>query len=245
MSTENTEVVTWQEALRRKKLEQKMAAMGLSSGPKQISFQGGFIQIDGITPPNNEINGVILAFIGENAYYSGTWDPDNKRPPMCFALYSPTETMKPHPDAADPQSPTCETCPHFKWGSGNGGKGKACKQIARVAFMAGNPQEDDEVLASEVRFFKVPVTSVRNFTDYQGQIDTVNDKALFEVVTLVKPVPDKKTQFKLTFKAIGAVNREVIGSLLERVDVAEKQIAYSYPKFEEEEEVTTQTKEKM
>lgn len=73
-------------------------------------------------------------------YYSKAYDPDSKPTlPDCWSNFGD----KPDPKAPRPQGKSCESCKQNIVGSGNKGKGRACRYKRRLAVIAtGDPSGD-------------------------------------------------------------------------------------------------------
>ena len=185
-----------------------------------ISLRNGIMTFNGQQLANNEIDCVILAAPIERQYYSGRFDPDNPRPPVCFALSRDPRDMVPSPASEDQQHQTCKGCPMDEWGSSEvSTKGKACKETRRLILLPVDAIESaDSVKTSDIACLRPPVTSVKAFSTYTQTVAAAHSTPLFGVVTKIKVVPDAKTQFKLSFRAVNPVNLEVMTALMERAD---------------------------
>lgn len=88
-------------------------------------------------------------------YYKGTYNEDNSDKPTCYS----NDGVAPAPDVEEKQAKTCALCPHDRWGSGNEGRGKACRSSRRVAVAAPNRLDDPLLL-------RLPITSATALRDY-------------------------------------------------------------------------------
>jgi len=173
-----------------------------SGGFKAISLRGGILSIDDNPADDNEIRVIILSGIHENQLYDGDYDPDNKSTPICYAFGEKEDDMVPHEAAPEPQHQNCEECPLNQWGSADKGKGKACKNVRRLVCITEDALESPEALMeAEARMLKLPVMSVKNWTNYVKNVlaDEVK-RPSWGVVTTIKVVPDAKSQFRVQFK---------------------------------------------
>jgi hypothetical protein len=163
---------------------------------------------------------VIIAGFGfENAYYVDDFDPDDPKSPVCFAFAKEEDgedDMAPHPDSAEPQAKACADCEHNEWGSADKGRGKACKNIRRLALLSAKPLTEEAMLKGEIAVLKTPVTSVKGWKNYAHTIATVHNRPPFAVVTQLGAVPDPKSQFKLTFEHMANVEDEGVFNAIEK-----------------------------
>lgn len=166
---------------------------------KFISIRGGKLTFAGADVPGNELRCVILGWVHENQYYDGDFDPDVPQVPACYAFGQDTKTMEPHENAPDKQSDACEGCPINEFGSADRGKGKACKNVVRLAIIAESDLEDlDNV---EIVYMKVPVMSVKNFLVYAAKnLKVTLGRPYWSVVTNISVVPDDKSQYRVLFE---------------------------------------------
>lgn len=179
-----------------------------------ISFKSGILSINGIAMKGNKAPVVVIHSIFENQLYADKYDPNNLQPPVCFAFAEKDEDLKPHPDAAQPQAASCAECPKNAWGSDpGGGKGKACKNVRRLAMISAN--DLDEISKAEVALAKLPVTSVKNWSSYANQIANVLKIPPLAVITEISTEPDAKTQFQVNFQLMDKIeDGEKIKALL-------------------------------
>jgi hypothetical protein len=125
------------------------------------------------------------------------------------------------PASASPavQHATCEGCPKNEWGSApNGGKGKACRETRRLLLIpADSIGSVDAVKAAEVAALRPPVTSLKNYATYAQTLAATLKRPPLGVISEVAVVADAKTQFKVVFNMVKAIeDNAVIGALIER-----------------------------
>ena len=218
-----TEVVDWQAQL---------GALALATAEAEkpagnwVSFQGGRLKIGGNPIKDDKVEMVVLYSIFENQLYAiknakgeligQKYDPDNPASPVCFAFAEVDDELAPHPDSLWPQSKTCAECQWNAWGSDfDGGRGKACKNVRRLAIMSKT--DLDKVEKAEVALAKLPVTSVKNWSTYANQLANVLKLPPLAVVTEMSVVPNPKTQFQVEFQLVDKVgDGAVIQKLLAR-----------------------------
>lgn len=239
-----TAVTTWEDALKARALIAKRVAKHASGGGGNfLSFKGGILAYKGNEIDGDEIDVVCLDAVMENQFYEGAYDENQRQSPSCYAFGRDEEDMKPHPDvvaAGTAQYETCADCPNNAWDSavderGNPKRGKACKNVFRIAAIMGEDAETPEKIKSaEVFFMKTPVTSGKNWGNYANEL-AAQDLPPLAFITEVSVVKDRKSQFKVLFKAKERIDNKLVGAMLEKADIVEKTIDFPYPKFEEEE----------
>ena len=223
-----TAVVEWDKALAERAVRSKKTEEAVSVG-SFISFKGGVLAYAGNPVAGNKLAVVVLDAILENKFYTGKYDPNNKQPPACYAFGRDEDDMAPHEKASDPQSETCATCPHNEWDSGEGGRGKACKNVRRLAIIPADALKngEDGVADAEVAYAELSVTSVKGWAGYVNQLAATNRPPL-AYVTEIMVTPDAKTQFKINFKALEPVPNELLGAVLDKADKVEAMIEFPY-----------------
>jgi hypothetical protein len=174
---------------------QAKAAQSLRTSGAFITFKNANLKVDGNPVPNNQIDCRVLAAIPERAWYDGPYDADNAQVPACYAL----DSGAPHPDASNPQSDTCMDCGKNKWGtapprpgSNVPGKGKACREGARVIVVPANVP----LKTAPMYTAKVPVTSLAAIQNYIGRCAD-SGRLSGEFVGIMSVSEDKKTFFKV------------------------------------------------
>ena len=200
-----------------------------------ISFRGGRLSYQGNQIKGDELDVVVLDHVLENCYYPGIYDSDNPAPPTCYAFGRDEDEMSPHPNVKEPQASKCSECEWNKFGSAHTGKGKACKNTRRLAVIPADSATDPErVMAAEVAFVKVPVTSVKGWASYVRGLSAMDNIPPLGAITTLGVVPDPKSQFKATFQKAGLVDQEVIPAILDRHDAMSEEITFPYPEASEE-----------
>jgi hypothetical protein len=227
----------WDEELARQAQMAASIEESVIVGGNFVSTRGGRLSFNGGEVPGNKLNVIILDHILENHYYTGRFDPDTPQSPVCFAFGRTEVEMAPHEKATEPQAEACKGCPLNEFGSADTGKGKACKNIRRLALIPEDAIEDLEGV--QVAYFKVPVTSVKAWAGYIQQLANVLRRPPFAVVTEISIVPDAKTQFKVQFKLVSQIDDgDHLAALLAKKNEMAETIAFPYaPPSEEEEKV--------
>lgn len=229
------EVVTWKEELAA---AAKAVAKVERPSVAGISLKAGMMQLSRVPVPGNKLLCVVVASIFENKYFSGAYDPNKVVPPDCFAYSDDGENMAPHAEAKDPQSASCAGCPQTQWGSavsnGRPSKGKACKEVRKLALLPASALiENGGVNGSEMAIISIPVTSVKNWSNYVNELNNEFARPPWAVLTEISVTPDAKTQFKVHFKYAGTVNDEYLGPMRERIASATQVLTQPYEYSEE------------
>ncbi len=234
--------VKWDEEMAR---QAKVAAdMENSVATGQFfSTQSGILQWNGMPMPNNMMAVIILDSILENVYYSGNYDPENPQGPTCFAFGREDAAMSPHKVVVENGTAQCDVCKNCRWnewGSADRGKGKACKNVRRLALIsAGNldgqgtgkliqPFGEEELETGQIGFLKLSVTSVKGYAAYVKQLAGALKRPPYGVYTLVRVVPDPKSQFKTQFTPLGLIPSELLPIVMKRHEEAVAGIDFPY-----------------
>ena len=221
MSTELTNV---QQRVAQQLERQALAAQGLRTTGAYISFKNANMKIDGAPVPNNMVDVRVVAIVPERTYYAGEFDADQAQVPDCYSLDDPNQH---HPEASNPQSDNCKECPHNRWGSGPRGRGKACREGARVIVMPANVPLKSAALYTA----KVPVTSLGTVTAFSARCSQAQ-KLSGEFVTVLSVVEDKKSFFKVHLN-IKEISTDLnIEELLAKQDQAYELAMQPYPSLE-------------
>jgi hypothetical protein len=133
-----------------------------------ISTKGKtFTLPDGTSDPG-PMNCIILDWCTANVYFEGIYNPQDVKPPVCWALGRRVAEMEPSLHAPKQQHNACKGCPQNEWGSAGGGsKGKACKNTRRV--LIARPDADE---ATQPWIISVSPTGLKHFDKY---INTLAD----------------------------------------------------------------------
>lgn len=244
------DLVQWDEELAKQ--AEIAAGMEANSGGGQFfSVQAGLLSWQDAPLPDNQMAVIILDGIMENVFYEGPYDPDNPQSPVCFAFGRDEKLIRPHQvvvDAHNEQcgmSGLCDGCEMNEWGSADVGRGKACKNVRRLAMIPAGTlkdgkfvlNDDEEHYASTaIGFMKLPVTSVKGYASFVKQVAGALRRPPHGIITKVKVVPDPKSQFKVLFEPIMNVPDDLMGIVMSRHDEAMATIDFPYTTNEEAEE---------
>lgn len=229
--------------------EQAEAATNMERGApmgRNFSFKGGQMVFDGAPIKDNEVIVIVAAAVIEKAYYEGDYDPDLPEPPICFAFDTDPDNLAPIPeDVADLQNDACHDCQWNKFGSADRGKGKACKDVRRLALIPAGTierngdltliEDPKELQKAEFGFAKLPPTSLTAFSAFVRQVANTMKRPPHGIYAIMKCVPDAKNQFTIAWEAIDLVDKKCLPAVMERHDEAMKAIMqpYTYPSDEE------------
>jgi hypothetical protein len=244
-----TALANWDEKLAAYATE-AVAVTG-SGGGSFISFKGGIISINKTPLEGNVLEAVVVAHLFENAWYPGKYDPDNPMPPDCFAFGDDPDTMAPHADSSNPQGMAdpdtekgrdkdgnilgkCADCWANQWASAEQGRGKACKNMRRLALIAGDEEALKTIGDEKIEFMKTTVTSSSAWDDHVKNVAATLNRPPFAIVTNITTAPDPKTQFRMIFK----VNRSIedpslFDELIKKHEEALVKLPFPYSAMEE------------
>jgi hypothetical protein len=186
-----------------------------------LSTKGGVLTYRGNTITGNKLQCVILSAPIERLYYDSRYDPTKIVGPRCFAIAPIATGMCPSDAAEEKQNATCEGCSKNEWGSAaNGGKGKACRETRRLLLIPVDAVGSaDAVAAAEVAALRPPVTSLKNYSTYVQTIATTLKRPPLAVITEIAVEADPKTQFKVTFSLVKAIDdMAVVKALMARAN---------------------------
>jgi hypothetical protein len=232
------QVINWQERI--SKMARASAAAEVITG-KFLSCRGGILTYNGTPVAGNALECVIVASTHEHQYYPNPFNPAKVESPLCYAFGKLADDgeippMVPHPESTKVQAKSCDSCPMMAWGSDPlGGRGKACKEVRRLALIPMSALKDPEkILGSEEAYLKVPVMSVQNWSNYVHLV-AAHETEVFAVVTKLSVVPDARTQFRVNFEMVGKItDNNLLGHLYAKHEKAHRAIDFPYPKSEAE-----------
>lgn len=153
----------------------KQLAADAAEISKRIAAQGGaFIkctqdkkfQMPDKTEQPGPLTCVVVDFISANYFFDRPYRQGEVVPPSCFALGLEPRSLKPHETSPAKEAEECNTCPNNEFGSGPGGKGKACANSRLLAVVAPGDEEPT------IYLIKVSATGVKPFDNYVQTIKT-------------------------------------------------------------------------
>lgn len=195
------------------------------AGSDFVKTKGSKFEFKGavIKPP---LKVVVLGYTFENAYYVGDYDPDNKTSPVCFAISDRENDLAPHDTSPEKQGEKCVGCPQNEWGSGNKGRGKACKNQRRLLLMSVPTDKSgsvdlsklttDYVANAELAQLRISPTGIKGWAAYVKQVTNTLAAPLFAVVTSFSF--DETVDYPLVVPSLETEidDIEVIEALMER-----------------------------
>jgi hypothetical protein len=230
-----TALAKWDEILKaRAALAKKNEAV---VGGEFLSVKGGVLKYRGEVIKSGELDCVVVASILENCYRPGKYDADNPTSPICYSFGRDEKTMKPHEKSEKPQSDSCKTCQWNEYGTADTGRGKACKNIRRLAIIPIDALDKgaDGIADADVTHFELPVTSSTGWSKYVTSLEG-QGRPPEAVVTQISVEKDEDVQVRVFFKAQELVDDgALIEALLERSDKEAKAIDFPYQVFEAKE----------
>ena len=184
-----------------------------------ISTAGGKMSYNKQILPDT-IDVVVAAYSRENAWYATRYVAGEVTTPACYSFAEDGKPMTPHEEAPDPQAKECSTCPKNQFGSSTtGGRGKACKNIRKLALVMFEEEAD---LDYKTAYLRVPVTSGENWAKYLMSLVNELKRPAYSVVTRITITPHAKKQFELTFKYVKSIESREVGEKLKELWVKEK-----------------------
>lgn len=241
-TTGETALEPWEQEL----AEQAAAAAqqeASTGGGQFFSLRGGQLTFNGNQLPDNQMAVLILDWLLVNAYYSERFDPDAPQVPDCYAFGRDEKTMAPHPLVAKPQCETCVACPHNQFGSlvvdGQQRRGKACRNTRRLGLVPGGTLEPgtgrfapyttpEQVIGGPLAYLTIPPTSVAGFGNYVKQLAGALNRPPRGVFTKIEVVPDRRTQVKVNFVALGPIPGSIWDAIKTRAREVEAVIAFPF-----------------
>jgi len=224
-----TALVNWEERLAAMAKQSVATESSVTSGAF-ISTRAGQLSYNGTPFVGNKVDAVVVDAVLENTYFGSRFDPDNPASPQCYAFGrgEEGEEMVPHDKSPDPQHPTCKGCPQNEFGSADNGKGKACKNIRRLALIPASPLDANALSKSDVAYLKVPVTSVKGWATYVRTLEALQHRPPLGVVTQISCQPHPKDQFHVVFDHKLNLSNDLLSAVGPRYDVIREGIMFPY-----------------
>lgn len=245
-----TEVVDWEAQMAAQAEISAGAQRSAGGGGKFFSMKAGQLSFDGNPLPGNQMAVIIIADIIENSWYEGAYDPDTPASPKCFAFAHHEEALEPHPkvdqdEYFERQHDVCNGCPRNEWGSAETGRGKACKNVMRLAMIPAGTykakgsgrnvtfdleliDDDAHFAKAEVAYMKLPVMSVKNYSKFVKALAADMRRPPHGVVTNVYIEPDPKSQFRVMFEVIDTVDSALLPTIMNRHNAEKASIDFPY-----------------
>jgi hypothetical protein len=152
----------------------------------KVSTKGKIFQLPDGRTSAGPLVGVILDFVTLNNWYEGQYNPQQRALPACFAIGTDLESLAPSPNAAKPQGSDCASCLRNQWGTGQGGRGKACKNQRRLLLVPGDFTEKSQALT-----LYVSPSGLKQFDAYLREIVTDHQSRPIDVITSITFDPNQ------------------------------------------------------
>lgn len=218
---------TWEARLASMAKESVQQEASVSTG-QFISTRAGQLSYNGNPVQGNKLDAIVVDAILENCYYKGDFDPDNPAPPVCYAFGRDDKDMHPHEQSPEPQAKSCAECELNEFGTADRGKGKACKNIRRLALLPAQPLDAEALEKAEIAYLKTPVTSVKGWAAYVRTLDALRKRPPIGVVTEISTVADPKSQYKVLFNHKLDLPAAPLEAVFARLEEVKSGIAFPY-----------------
>lgn len=241
---DTTQLNTWDDQLAKDALLASKMEESTASG-NFFSTKGGRLSFNDNRLPNDEMAVVILDHVLENIFFESAYDSENPQGPTCFAFGRDEKSLAPHEVVVDKQCDDCHGCPKNEWGSAEKGRGKACRNIRRLAVIsAGTIDRDgrftqhaeDQFSSGAIAYLKIPVTSTKAYASYVKQLQSALGRPPYGIFTKIKLNPDDDNQFTVSFEVLGKVPDALAKVVTARHQEAENSIMFPYVPFEAKDE---------
>lgn len=217
-----------------------------TGGGRFFNLRAGQLSFDDAALPGNQMACVIVDSIFETVYYESDFDPENPSPPTAFAFGRDQAEMRWNEEYSDPEfaGKLCSESEVCEWGSAEKGKGKAAKELRRLAIVPAGTykplgkgggfdldlfDDTEPFRTADLAYLKLPVTSVKGFSQYLKQVAEQFDRPLWGVVTRVYLEPHPKYQFQVKCELLEVIeDEEILEALYLRHKEAEKAIDFPY-----------------
>ena len=146
------------------------------------------------------LEGVILYNHTGNAYWpDGGYDEDESGTPLCSSVDSINGIGNP--------GGSCEVCPLNAWGSGDSGRGKACKNMRHLYLLRSGDYMPIQVI--------LPPTSIRPFNDFVSTIFAAHRRGTCGSIIQIalKRVDNGNTYRVATFKKLADFTGEQLAQI--------------------------------
>jgi hypothetical protein len=237
-----TAMVKWDKELAEAAAASVATVADLGGAGNFFSLQGATLKLGGDAIPGNEMVCIVLDHMLENGYNDTDFDSDNPQSPICYAFGRTTEELKPFNGCESPQAKACEGCELNEWESADKGRGKACKNRARLALISGGSltngrfeaeKDSENIRSAQVGYLKVPPTSIGAGGKYVKDVATSMKRPPWAIYTKVTVVPDDKTQVRVEFEFMDKCDSKLAEVLIQRSKDQAEQTAFEYPKNDE------------
>ena len=173
----------------------------ISTKGKIFTFPGG------ATQPNFDC--IVLDFIRINQLMT-PYNPNVRGVTKCWAMGRNEHLLAPSETATHKQADNCGACAMNKYGSAtNGGKGKACQNLYRLAIVPPDAGPENDIW-----LVKVSPTGLSNWSHYVKMANTqIGEAGFCRIITNLSFDPNKDYP-SLIFKMAGPISHpEVVLNL--------------------------------
>lgn len=158
----------------QEKIKAELAAVRKSVAPpssNKISTRDKKFSLPDGTVNAGPMHAVILDHRNINKYYTKPYDAKNPSPPDCFAIAKEFAGLSPknHNDVTDAQADDCEDCAMNAFGSASTGKGKACRNMVRLAIA---PITADGADDSVIMTLEVPPSALKHWNKHVNDLES-------------------------------------------------------------------------
>lgn len=228
--TKTNALAKWDEALAKYAKGSKAQQQTAGTTGNLIGIRAGIMTYKGEKVDGGKMNVVITDDIFVNAYYADKFDSDNPRSPDCYAMGRDAKALAPTDEVTKKQSETCDVCRWNQYGTADTGKGKACKNMRRIAIIPEGALKAD-IATADTAYLQVPPTSSGPIGKYIGDLNDSFNRPAFSVVTEIKVEPDEAVQVKVSMSLKYQIeDGDQIGELIEKHERETKDIMWAWPK---------------
>ena len=161
---------------------------------RNISTKGKVFTLPDGTSSQGPMQAVILDHRNHNRYYTKAYDPQNPAPPDCFAISKEIPGMAPSDNSPEKQAKSCGECPMNQFGSAANGKGKACRNMIRLAIASSDADGNTEPMILTV--------SPTGLKSWNSLVNNLTSTGLLPVQVVTEIAFDSNAPYPtLTFKA--------------------------------------------
>ncbi len=222
-------------------------------GGRFVSTKGGMF-VYGDEKPSDQYCVIVLHSVYENTFYREKWTEDNPAAPSCYAFGDLPTDMGPHPSMQNdmeyfyPEHSQCTGCPQNVFGTADTGKGKACQNRRRLAFIPAGvytprPRSKDFDLdlytepshfeTADIAMVKVSPTSTKNWAAYVQAVKAQFNYPPYAVITRMYLEKHVKNQFALKFDLIDKIPDDLAAIIIARHEEAAANIVTPYTRPQE------------
>jgi hypothetical protein len=188
----SNEIVNYDELLAKKAAE-LASKISKPSGDRIKVLQNKMFKFPDGTQSPGPFEAIIVDFVSMNQYYSGSFDRNEIVPPDCYSIGEDVSQMQPSDKSIAKQADFCSACPHNVWGTGPGGRGKACKNSRLLAVLPVDFSAD-----TPLWLLQTSPTGIKPFDTYVASIAANFNAPPVKVVTTIGFDP-KETYATLRF----------------------------------------------